>query len=51
MQLVIRKATVLKGRKLGKIFDEQFDTIAYCILDTIYTVLEGINFVVFEAAC
>ena len=49
MQLVIRKATVLKGRKFGNIFDEQFDTIVYCIVDTIYTVLEGINFVV--SAC
>ena len=50
-QLAIRKAAVLKGRKFGNIFDEHFDTIVYCIVDTIYTVIEGINFVVFEAAC
>ena len=45
-QLVIRKATVLKGRKFGNIFNEQYETIVYCIVDTIYTVLDGINFVV-----
>ena len=32
-------------------FNEQFDTIVYCIVDTVYTVLNGINFVVSEAAC
>ena len=50
-QLVIRKATVLKGRKFGNLCNEQFDTVVYCIVDSIYTVLEGINFVVVEAAC
>ena len=48
---MIRKATVLKGRKFGNLFDEQFDAIVYCIVDTIYTALEGINFIVSEAAC
>ena len=50
-QLEIRKATVLKGKKFGNIFNEQFDTIVYCIVDTVYTVLAGINFVTSEAAC
>ena len=31
-------------------FNEQFDTIVYCIADTIYTVFDGINLVVSEAA-
>ena len=31
----IRKATVLKGKKFGNIFNEQFDTIVYCIVDTV----------------
>ena len=48
---MIRKATVLKGRKFGNILNEQFDTIVYCIVDTPYTVLAGINFVISEAAC
>ena len=48
---VIRKATVLKGRKFGNLFNEQYDTNVYCIVDSIYTVLDGINFVVSEAAC
>ena len=34
-QLVIRKAIVLKGRKFGNIFNEQFDTVVYCIVDTV----------------
>ena len=51
MQLVFRKATVLKRRKFSNIFNEQFDTIVYCIVDTVYTVLAGINFAVSEAAC
>ena len=51
MQLVIRKTTVVKGRKFGNILNEQFDTIVYCIVDTVYTVLAGINFAVSEAAC
>ena len=50
-QLLIRRATVLKGRKFGNIFNEQFDTIVYCIVDTVYTVLAGTNFAVSEAAC
>ena len=49
-QLVIRKATVLRGRKFGNVLNEQFDTIVYCILDTIY-ILAGINFAVSEATC
>ena len=40
-----------KRKKIWQFIDEQFDTIVYCIVDTIYTVIEGINFVVFEAAC
>ena len=40
---VIRKATVLKGRKFGNLFNEQYDTNVYCIVDSIYTVLDGIN--------
>ena len=31
---IIRKATVLKRRKFGIIFEEQFDTIFYCIIDS-----------------
>ena len=42
---------VLRGRKFGNILNEQFDTIVYCILDTVYTVRDGINFAVSEAAC
>ena len=49
--VVIRKTTVLKGRKFGNLFNEQYDTNVYCIVDSIYTVLDGINFVVSEAAC
>ena len=51
MELVIKKATVLKGRKFGNIFNEQFDTTVYCIVDAVYTVFAGINFVISEAAC
>ena len=32
-------------------FNEHFDTIVYCIVDTVYTVLAGINLVISEAAC
>ena len=51
--ITIRKATVLKGRKFDNIFNKHFDrpTIVYCIVDTIYTVLAGINFGISEAAC
>ena len=49
--VVIRKATVLKGRKFGNLCNKQYDTNVYCIVDSIYTVLDGINFVVSEAAC
>ena len=48
---MIRKATVLKEKKFSNIYNEQFDTIVYCILDTVYAVLAGINFVISEAAC
>ena len=51
MQLGIGKDTVLKGRKFGNVLNEQFDTIVYCIVDTVCTVLAGINFAVSEAAC
>ena len=49
--IVIRKVAILKGRKFSNIPNEQFDTIVYCVVDTVYTVLAGINFVVSEAAC
>ena len=42
---------VLKGRKFGNIFDELFDTIGDCIVDTGYIVLAGINLVISVAAC
>ena len=50
---VMRKATILKGRKFENIFNEYFDRpfIVYCIVDTVYTVLAGINLVISEAAC
>ena len=32
-------------------FNEQFDIIVYCIVDTVHTLLAGINLVIFEAAC
>ena len=50
---VMRKATILKGRKFENIFNEYFDrpSIVYCIVDTVYTVLAGINLVISEAAC
>ena len=50
---VIRKATVLKKRKFDNIFNKHFDrpTIVYCIVDTVYTALAGINLVISEAAC
>ena len=51
IRTVIRKAKVLKGRKFGDICNKQFDTIVYCIVNTIYTVLAGINLVISEAAC
>ena len=49
----MRKATILKGRKFENIFNEYFDrpSIVYCIVDTVYTVLAGINLVISEAAC
>ena len=50
-QLVIRKAIVPNGRKFRNIFDKQFDTIVYCIVDTVCTVLAGIDLVISEAAC
>ena len=50
MQLLITKTTVLKGRKFGNVFNEQFGTIVYCIVDTVYTVLASTNFAVSEAA-
>ena len=50
-QCVIRKAIVLNGRKFGNTFNEQFDIIVYCIVDTVYTVPAGINLVVSETAC
>ena len=40
-QLAIRKPIVLKGRKFGNIFNEQFDIILCCIVYTVYTVLLG----------
>ena len=48
--IVIRKAIVLKGRKFGNIFNKQFGTIVYSILDNAYTILAGINLVISEAA-
>ena len=48
---VIRKTTVLNGRKFDNMFNEQFDTNVYCIVDTVYTVLVGTNLVISEAAC
>ena len=51
MQLLITKATVLKGRKFGNIFNKQFDIIVYCIVDTVYTVRAGTNFALSEATC
>ena len=41
----------MKGRKFGNLFNEQYDTNVNCIVDSIYTVLDGINLVVSEAAC
>ena len=42
----IRKTTVLK-RKFDNTYNDHFErpTIVYCIVDTIYTVLTGINLV------
>ena len=48
---MIRKATVLKRKNLAIYFNEQFNTIVYCIVNTVYTVLAGINLVICEAAC
>ena len=50
---MIRKATVLTERKFSNIFNKHFDrpTIVYCIVNTVYTVLAGINLVICEAAC
>ena len=49
--IMIRKATVLTEKNLAIYFNEQFNTIVYCIVNTIYTVLAGINLVICEAAC
>ena len=50
---MIRKATVLKGRKFDNIFNKHFDrpTIAYWIVDTVHSVLAGISSVISAAAC
>ena len=50
---MIRKTTGLKTRKFESIFNKHFDrpTIDYCILDTVYAVLGGINLVISKAAC
>ena len=40
-----------KRKKIWQFINEQYDTNVYCIVDSIYTVLDGINFVVSEAAC
>ena len=32
-------------------FNKQFDTIVYCIVDTVYAVLAGINLIISKAAC
>ena len=48
---MIRKATVLKRKNLATYFNEQFNTIVYCIVNILYTVLAGINLVICEAAC
>ena len=47
----MKKAKVLKGKKYGNIFNKQFDTIVYFIVDTVYTVLAGINLIISEIAC
>ena len=48
--IVIRTVTVLRRRKFSNIFDEEFDIIVYCIVDTVYAVLAGINLIISEAA-
>ena len=50
---LLRKATVLKRRKCDNMFNEYFyrPTIVYYIVDTVHTVLAGINLVISEAAC
>ena len=50
---VIRKTTVLKRRKFDNTFNEHFESpaIIHCIVDTVHTVLAGINLVISEAAC
>ena len=50
-QFVIRKPIVLNEGKFGNTFNEQFDIIVYCIVDTVYTVPAGVNLVVSETAC
>ena len=47
----MRKTTVLKEENLTKYFNEQFDTTVYCIVDTVHTVLSGINLAISKAAC
>ena len=49
--LVIRKDIIPKRRKFGTIFNEKFDTIVYCIVDTAHNILAGINLVIFKTAC
>ena len=51
--IVIRNTTVLERRKSDNTFSKHFEnpTIVYCIVDTVYTVLAGINLVISEATC
>ena len=50
--IVIRKTTILE-RKSDNTFSKHFErpTIVYYIVDTVYTVLAGINLVISEATC
>ena len=48
--LVIRKAIIPK-RKFGTIFNEKFDTIVYCIVDTVHNIFASINLVIFKTEC
>ena len=53
--IIIRKTYSSRKKKifnkqLLKYFNEQFDTTVYCIVDTVCTVLAGINLVISEAA-
>ena len=54
-RIIIRKTYSSRKKKifneqLLKYFNEQFNTTVYCIVDTVYTVLAGINLVISEAA-